>query len=99
MKYSRRILVIIVLNWLCLSVGLAQQTSSAPSQTPEPPSAPAQQSKEPERPLGVLPQFGVTYQHDAPPLRPAQKFRVWWRTATDPATIVIAGVEAGVGQA
>ena len=41
-----------------------------------------------------MPQFGVTYQHDAPPLRPSQKFRVWWRTSVDPATIVIAGIEA-----
>lgn len=99
MKYSCCVLVFIGFTWLCLTPALAQQPSSAPPQTPQPPPAPAEQPAEPQRPLGVLPQFGVTYQHDAPPLRPSQKFRVWWRTATDPATIVIAGVEAGVGQA
>jgi hypothetical protein len=97
MNYSRRVLVFTVFAGLCLARAVAQQS---PSQTPPPPpDAPAPQSKEPQRPLGVLPQFGVTYQHDAPPLRTSQKFRVWWRTSIDPATIVIAGIEAGVGQA
>jgi hypothetical protein len=99
MKYSCCVLVFIGFTWLSLTPAMAQQPSSAPPQTPQPPPAPAEQPKEPQRPLGVLPQFGVTYQHDAPPLRTSQKFRVWWRTATDPATLVIAGVEAGVGQA
>jgi hypothetical protein len=86
-----------------------EQSGPAPAQTPAPPPAQPpkeaqqpkdnQQPKEPQRPLGVLPQFGVTYQHDAPPLKTIQKFRVFWRTSIDPATIVIAGIEAGVGQA
>jgi hypothetical protein len=100
MNYSKRVLVLTVVAGSCLARAVAQQSSSAPAQTPQPPpAAPTQQPKEPQRPLGVLPQFGVTYQHDAPPLRTSQKFRVWWRTAIDPATITIAGIEAGVGQA
>ena len=85
---------LIALAVVSLLVPLAAQQS--PPQTPQPQSAPPQA---PQRPLGVLPQFGVTYQHDAPPLRPSQKFKVWWRTAIDPTTLVIAGAQAGVGQA
>jgi hypothetical protein len=111
MNYLRRVLALSVLAGLSFTNAAAQQSSppgpQAPQpptspkepQTSQPPAAPSQQPETPKRPLGVLPQFGVTYQHDAPPLRTSQKFRVWWRTSIDPATIVIAGIEAGVGQA
>ncbi len=111
MNHLPRVLALFVLAGLSFTTAAAQQSSTAqpqasqppapPSQAPqssEPPAAPSQ-PETPKRPLGVLPQFGVTYQHDAPPLRPIQKFRVWWRTSIDPATITIAGIEAGVGQA
>jgi hypothetical protein len=111
MNHLRRVLALFVLAGLSFTTAAAQQSSTAqpqasqqpgpPSQAPqssEPPAAPSQ-PETPKRPLGVLPQFGVTYQHNAPPLRPIQKFRVWWRTSIDPATIAIAGIEAGVGQA
>ena len=101
-NYSHCVLALIFLVGVSLLPAAAQQSSTAPPQTPpQTPSSPppTQQPATPQRPLGVLPQFGVTYQHDAPPLRPIQKFRVWWRTSIDPATITIAGIEAGVGQA
>jgi hypothetical protein len=98
MNPARRFtLIVLAIPSLITSVA-AQQSSSAPPQTPQP-QPPAQSPAAPQRPLGVMPQFGVTYQHDAPPLKPAQKFKVWWRTAIDPATLVIAGLQSGIGQA
>jgi hypothetical protein len=102
MNDSHRILILVLLAGIYLAPAVAQQTPAAAAPAQPSPPAPTEQTqapKDPQRPLGVLPQFGVTYQHDAPPLRTSQKFRVWWRTAVDPATITIAGIEAGVGQA
>ena len=93
------LLALIIVAASSFSVSAVAQDSSSAPQNQTPPSAPSQQPQTPKRPLGVLPQYGVTYQHDAPPLRTSQKVHVWWRTSIDPATIVIAGIEAGVGQA
>jgi hypothetical protein len=52
-----------------------------------------------QRALGVLPQFGVTSRNDAPPLTPQQKFHLFTKSAFDPVTIGIVGLQAGISQA
>jgi len=98
------LLVLPIIAFALLTNCPAQQKPSPPPENPQPqsqssspPSSNAQST--PQRPLGVLPQFGVTYNQNAPPLTVAQKFHVFWRTAIDPTTIIIAAAEAGVGQA
>jgi hypothetical protein len=52
-----------------------------------------------QRVLGVIPNFYVTYQQDALPLRPRQKFELAWKTSVDPVTFAASGAFAGVEQA
>jgi hypothetical protein len=49
--------------------------------------------------LGILPQFGVTNRQDAPPLTPHEKFRLFFRSAFDPVTLGVVGLQAGISQA
>jgi len=55
--------------------------------------------EEKQRALGVVPMFGMTSVHNAPPLSTKQKFRLMARTMIDPFTFVSAGFTAGIGQA
>jgi hypothetical protein len=55
--------------------------------------------QEKQRVLGFIPNFYVTYIHDAAPLTPKQKFRLAWKTAVDPITFVGTGTYAGLEQA
>lgn len=55
--------------------------------------------KESQRVLGVLPQFGVVNQKDARPLTAQQKFRLFYKSAFDPAEFAVTGLEAGIDQA
>ena len=55
--------------------------------------------EETQRVLGVIPNFYVTYQQDALPLRPKQKFELAWKTNVDPVTFAGSGAFAGVQQA
>jgi hypothetical protein len=55
--------------------------------------------EETQRVLGVIPNFYVTYQQDALPLRPKQKFELAWKTNVDPVTFAASGAFAGVQQA
>ena len=52
-----------------------------------------------QRVLGVLPQFGVTSRQDAPPLTPHEKFHLFAKSAFDPVTIGVVGLQAGLSQA
>ncbi len=54
---------------------------------------------ETQRVLGVIPNFYVTYQQDALPLSPKQKFELAWKTSVDPVTFAANGAFAGVEQA
>ena len=92
-----------------------QSPSPAEATEPAPqPDAPAKQSQtgarreqekqtepkeESKRVLGVLPQFGVTSDQDAPPLSRKEKFHLFAKSAFDPVSIGVAGVEAGLSQA
>jgi hypothetical protein len=59
----------------------------------------AKKKEESQRVLGVIPHFGVTDRQDADPLRPREKFRLFLKSAFDPVTIGIVGVQAGLSQA
>jgi hypothetical protein len=55
--------------------------------------------QETQRVLGVIPNFYVTYRHDALPLAPRQKFELAWKSAVDPVNFAANGVVAGIEQA
>jgi len=85
----------------------AQQSSS--SQTPAP-SAAAQQSQrekaeeqlkqqEKQRVMGVMATFNTTRNPDAVPLSSEQKFKLFFRSSTDPWPFLLTAVVAGIGQA
>jgi hypothetical protein len=51
-----------------------------------------------QRLLGVLPNFRVSYRADAVPLTGRQKFKLTWKSVTDPTRFASAGVVAGIQQ-
>lgn len=51
-----------------------------------------------QRVLGVIPDFGVTNRQNAPPLTQGEKFHLFAKSAFDPATIGIVGLQAGLSQ-
>jgi Carboxypeptidase regulatory-like domain len=55
--------------------------------------------QEQQRILGIIPNFYVTYDHNAAPLTTKLKFQLALKTATDPITIVGIGVLAAINQA
>jgi hypothetical protein len=55
--------------------------------------------EEQQRVLGAIPNFYVTYVHDAPPLTSRQKFSMAWKTSIDPITFLSTGAFAGIEQA
>ena len=54
--------------------------------------------QEKQRVLGVIPNFYISYVPNAAPLNPKQKFKLAWKTTTDPVTFGIVGVIAGIQQ-
>lgn len=52
-----------------------------------------------QRVLGVIPQFGTTSRQNAPPLTSREKFRLFYKSASDPVELVAVGLQAGLGQA
>jgi hypothetical protein len=54
--------------------------------------------EEKQRVFGVIPNFYVTYDHNAAPLDAKQKFKLAWRTTIDPVSFGIIGVIAGIQQ-
>jgi len=55
--------------------------------------------QEKQRVFGIIPNFFVTYDHNAVPLNARQKFRLAWKSSSDPVTLLGVGVLAGVDQA
>jgi hypothetical protein len=55
--------------------------------------------EETQRVLGVIPNFYVTYRHDALPLAPRQKLELAWKSAVDPVNFAANGAVAGIEQA
>ncbi len=56
-------------------------------------------AQEKQRVLGVVPNFYVSYYHDAVPLSPRQKFELAWKTTLDPVSFAVTGAIAGIQQA
>jgi len=85
--------------------GDSQASQSQAEQQPQPKterqpsSEEVLRQEEKQRALGVVPMFGMTSVHNAPPLNAHQKFQLMARTMIDPFTFVSAGLTAGVGQA
>jgi hypothetical protein len=52
-----------------------------------------------QRAFGIFPNFYVTYEADPAPLIARQKFKLAWKSATDPVTIIGAGAISGIYQA
>ena len=57
------------------------------------------EDQEKQRVFGLIPNFYVTYDRDALPLNTKQKFKLAWKTTTDPFTVVGVAALAGVEQA
>jgi len=55
--------------------------------------------QEKQRVFAIIPNFYVTYLRNPAPLNTQQKFRLAFKTATDPVTFIGAGVYAGIEQA
>lgn len=55
--------------------------------------------EEKQRVLGIVPNFNVIYDHNAPPLSTRQKYQLSTRTLIDPFTILTDGGTAGLDQA
>jgi hypothetical protein len=55
--------------------------------------------QEKQRVLGVLPNFYVSYDHNAVSLTSKQKFELAWKTTVDPVSFGVTGVIAGIQQA
>ena len=55
--------------------------------------------EEHQRLLGVLPNFGISYDWNAPALSAGQKYRLATRFVVDPTSFAIAGIQAGAEQA
>jgi hypothetical protein len=54
--------------------------------------------EEKQRVLGVIPNFYVTYVHDAVPLTSRQKFELAWKSTVDPVNLAVTGAIAGIQQ-
>ncbi len=67
--------------------------------TPEEIAAAQLQVEEKQRLVGFLPNFFVSYNWNALPLTPGQKFSLAWKNARDPGNLVLVGMTAGVQQA
>jgi len=55
--------------------------------------------EEHQRILGIVPDFNMMDNAQAPPLSPKQKFHLFWKSTTDPYAFFVAGFVAGYGQA
>ena len=55
--------------------------------------------QEKQRIAGVVPNFNVSYNENAVPLSPRQKLHIAFRTAVDPVSFAVAGVDAARSQA
>lgn len=98
-------------NRAMVNAALTPGASSFQDQNPQVPDAPVPQvsqrdkaaqqlrQQEHQRILGIIPNFNTTDVQDAIPLSPKQKFRLMFRSVTDPFAFFAAGFIAGYGQA
>jgi hypothetical protein len=74
-------------------------TASHPTDPQPETSAEQLRQEEKQRILGVMATFNMTNNQEALPLTPGQKFQLFFKGATDPWTIGITAISAGIGQA
>ena len=86
-----------IVTGIRLTVAAVQQSVIAVTQ--EQIAAEQVKVQEQQRVLGVIPNFYVTYEHNAAPLTPKLKFQLAMKALTDPVTIVGFGLNAGIYQA
>lgn len=112
-QFAARLKACLALASLFTALSAAQQTTppSAPapstpqSQTQTGPRTKSEEEKQIEkeeqsqRVLGVLPQFAVTSRQDASPLTSGEKFRLFAKETSDPVTLGVIGLQAGLSQA
>ena len=88
----------------------AQQSSSQAGSSPQPPQTPDEKTQhekaeeqlrqqEKQRVMGVMAAFNTTQNRDAVPLSSGQKFKLFFKSATDPWPFGLTAVVAGIGQA
>jgi len=77
----------------------AASAPEAPSKTKSQQEQRIERQEQSQRALGVLPQFGVTSRQDAPALSRGGKFHLFAKSAFDPVTLGITGLQAGLAQA
>jgi hypothetical protein len=88
----------------------APDSQSSSSSQPTPPQTDAEKSahekaeeqlkqQEQQRVMGVMATFNTTRNMEALPLSPGQKFRLFFKSSTDPWPFLLAGAVAGIGQA
>jgi Carboxypeptidase regulatory-like domain len=82
-----------------VTLGVAPVETSVNASTPEEIAAEQVKVQEQQRVFGVIPNFYVTYEHNAAPLTPKLKFQLALRTLTDPVTIAGFGLNAAIYQA
>ena len=82
-----------------VTLGVAPVETSVNAATPEEVAAEQVKVQEQQRVFGVIPNFYVTYEHNAAPLTPKLKFQLALRTLTDPVTITGFGLNAAIYQA
>lgn len=58
----------------------------------------AEKKEQSQRVLGLVPQFGVTSRQDASPLTSREKFHLFARSAFDPGSLAVVGLQAGLSQ-
>jgi hypothetical protein len=82
--------------------GAQQATTPPQGETPEQRKARAAAElklEEHQRMAGVIPNFNTVNNGKAEPITPGQKFHLFFKGAFDPYQFVLAGIDAGIGQA
>jgi hypothetical protein len=111
--YIREAIFFVLIFGLWVAAGAEtsprSQTQPATAEAPESSTSKAQAKSEEEkqiekqeqsqRLLGVIPQFGTTSRHNAPPLTGGEKFHLFIKSAFDPAELATVGLQAGLSQA
>ncbi len=82
-----------------VTLAVAPVEISVSAVTPEQVAAEQVKIQEKQRVFGVVPNFYVTYEHDAAPLTPKLKFQLAMKALTDPVTMGGFGLNAAIYQA
>ena len=99
-----RFCALLVTSFFYSLATLAQSPPAAPQPAPATAAKTAEEQEiekreQSQRVLGVIPNFGTTSRHNAPPLSPGQKFHLFYKSAFDPIELSVVGLQAGFSQA